>query len=322
MLDITSINILSIFYQRDMKRSNDKNVKELDLCGKIPKWKSLIFHALFILGFGKHVFSFLMRNINLNEYSLIVVNEMAYAECLIKYIREKNKTCSIVYWLWNTLSLGSYMKCYDKYKHFKILKSLETRYRFKIISFDFSDCKMYNLVHVNQIACRYPMKSEEKSIDIDIFFVGKDKKRLDLIKRLAKIFSDLGLVFECWLVPSPKNTYTAEEKSILYVQSNWIPYEEIVRYNCKSKVLLDLVQENQDGLTWRPIEALYYKKKLITNYEKIVKFDFYCKDNIFILGIDDLSRLPSFVDSAYKEVDTEIINKYTYLGVLNSVINL
>jgi hypothetical protein len=98
-----------------------------------------------------------------------------------------------------------------------------------------------------------------------------------------------------------------------------VPYADVVAQDFKSKALLDLVQENQNGLTWRPIEAMYYRKKLITNYENIRQYDFYRKENIFILGKDDLSTLNLFINSEYADLPVEIVNRYTYLGAIANV---
>lgn len=319
MINVRNANILSIFYIKDMERTNDKNVTELELCTNITRIKSLIYHLFLFIGLGECLFTFLLRKIEIGRYDIIIINEMAYAEDLVKYIRKRNPNCYIIYWLWNTLALGRYMKYYNKYRHFNILKKIDKEYNFHIVSFDKNDCKDYNLIPINQVACKYSIPCNESMADI--FFVGRDKGRIKEIHELSHIFHKYNLNFQCWILPEKENTYTVAEERLLYKEDIFIPYKKIVLQDCQSKALLDFVQKNQRGLTWRPIEALYYKKKLITNYVDIVNYDFYCKENIFILGIDDFSELYEFVNSPYKEISESIIYRYTYLGALQSVLD-
>ena len=60
------------------------------------------------------------------------------------------------------------------------------------------------------------------------------------------------------------------------------------------------------------MEALFYEKKLITNNKNIINYDFYCKENIFILEKDDIEELPQFLKTPYKKIDNEIVNKYEF----------
>jgi hypothetical protein len=314
---IEKIDILSIYSNQDMARCKEKNVTDIDLRNNESKCKSLIYHALFILGFGEILYSFLLRTIKLKKYSLIIVNDTAYAESLIKYIRKKNDKCHIIYWIWNTLGCGTTLRCYDEIGHLNKLIEMQKKYEFKIVSFDLGDCKKFNITHINQIAYRYPIQNEK--CDTDIFFVGKDKNRIKHIASLSKKFSKIGLNFTYWLFPMKHKKYTESEKNILYKSTMLVPYADVVAQDFKSKALLDLVQENQNGLTWRPIEAMYYRKKLITNYENIRQYDFYRKENIFILGKDDLSTLNLFINSEYADLPVEIVNRYTYLGAIANV---
>ena len=97
-------------------------------------------------------------------------------------------------------------------------------------------------------------------------------------------------------------------------------YYEIIKLVGESKAILDLNNGNQVGLTLRPLEALFFKKKLITNNINIINYDFYSPDNIFILGVDDISNLTIFLNKKYKEIDKKIIEKYDFSNWLKRLI--
>ncbi|MCH5599705.1 hypothetical protein [Niabella ginsengisoli] len=46
--------------------------------------------------------------------------------------------------------------------------------------------------------------------------------------------------------------------------------------------ILDFENAEQNGLTFRVFESLYFEKKLITNSKLIYEYDFYHPNNIFV----------------------------------------
>ena len=68
-------------------------------------------------------------------------------------------------------------------------------------------------------------------------------------------------------------------QGIEYIKS--MRYSKTIEYIQRSKCLLEIVQNGQNGSTLRPIEALVYGKKLLTNDKNILNQDFYDKNNMF-----------------------------------------
>ena len=79
-----------------------------------------------------------------------------------------------------------------------------------------------------------------------------------------------------------------------------------------SKCILDVGNNDNAGLTVRVMESLFLEKKLITNYKNIVKYDFYNKNNIFIIGVDNLEQIKDFINSPYEKIDSEKIKYYDF----------
>ena len=55
---------------------------------------------------------------------------------------------------------------------------------------------------------------------------------------------------------------------------------------------------------------MFYNKKIITNCSRIKEYDFYKAENVFLLGEDDMDRLPEFVAGKFIPVENYIIEKY------------
>lgn len=229
---------------------------------------------------------------DLDKYTTIIVHDFISPNVL-KYINRQNPNIRVIVWYWNTVNRSINIKEYLKYNC-------------EIWSFDEDDCKKYGLFYNTQ----YYSKSiylNNKKIDTDIFFVGKDKGRLKYILELEKKVNKIGLKTNFHITKSGRSS---NSKDINYKYKGKISYEEILDYIAKSKCILDIVSKDQSGLTLRPLEALFFSKKLITNDKSISKRDFYHNDNIFILGVDNLSELPRFLEKEYHKIDESILLKY------------
>ena len=107
-------------------------------------------------------------------------------------------------------------------------------------------------------------------------------------------------------------TKTSRKSDTNFLYKERINYIESLEKLSKSKSVLDIVADGQFGLTLRPLEALYFRKKLITNDKLIVERDFYRKENIFILGYDDIRDLKCFLNTPFEDINEEILEKYDF----------
>ena len=78
------------------------------------------------------------------------------------------------------------------------------------------------------------------------------------------------------------------------MQSQELPYEEVLKYVKNTQCILDIVQKGQEGLTRRIMEAMFFNKKLVTNNDQIQQYDFYDRKNIYLLG-QDQRELGTFI---------------------------
>jgi len=86
-------------------------------------------------------------------------------------------------------------------------------------------------------------------------------------------------------------------------------YDNIVN-TYESKCIVEICEEGQIGLTLRPFDALFTRRKLITTNRQIKFMDFYHPNNIYIIEDELLSGIENFMVKSYKQISDEIINKY------------
>jgi hypothetical protein len=81
----------------------------------------------------------------------------------------------------------------------------------------------------------------------------------------------------------------------------------------KSRVIVDIQHPLQSGLTMRAIEMLGAKRKLITTNQKILEYDFYDENNIYVFGRNDIDININidFFQNTFIDIDKNIYEKYS-----------
>ena len=113
-------------------------------------------------------------------------------------------------------------------------------------------------------------------------------------------------------IPLYSNKNEEEVSFIIESEKDYINYNKYLNLVSKSKCILDFNINEQIGLSLRPLEALFFEKKLITNNSDIVNYSFYDKNNIFVIGIDEYKDIKDFLNKPYNKIDKKIINYYDY----------
>ena len=65
-----------------------------------------------------------------------------------------------------------------------------------------------------------------------------------------------------------------------------LSYPDYLKKAASSSIILEIMRPGHAGLSLRPLEALFFRKKLITDNPAIRNSEVYHPDNIFILGED------------------------------------
>ena len=110
------------------------------------------------------------------------------------------------------------------------------------------------------------------------------------------------------------------EKSIRF-QSKKIPLKNLLELYTETKIIVDIVQGNQSGLSFRVFEAMALDKKIITNNPNIKNYNFYNPNNILIID-DELQFDTPFFETDYTPIPNAIYNQYTIDSWVNVIFKL
>lgn len=135
----------------------------------------------------------------------------------------------------------------------------------------------------------------------DIVFIGNAKDRLDLIRSIKKGL-DLRNIRSCFIVGGVSKNEKKND-GIRYIDKN-ISYIEYLSYIKHSECILELIKGDTSGSTLRCWEAVYYNKKLITNWSGIIDFSFY--DSSVMKYFYDIDSFP------YEFLKKRMNIKYNY----------
>lgn len=268
------------------KYINDKNIyntfiytKNNKICHMIMKY-NLPLSKLLFGRWKKHI-----KDID----KVILFDTMMYP-CITRYIKRKNKKCKIYLYFWNSIN--------DSNKYLLNDKNIDEYY-----TFDLNDSKKYKISYNHQFYTNKIKETIKKKYDYDLLFLGRSKNRDKELLKIKKICDKNNLNLNL---------------NIIDHESKLISYDKYLNMLNDTKAILDITANNQKGLSLRVMESIFLNKKLITNNKSVMKYDFYLKDNIFILGIDKIENLNDFINKPYKKIDKKIINNYDYKNWLNN----
>lgn len=236
---------------------------------------------------------------NLNDIDTVILNSHIYSLPIVRYLNKKFPDIRIIIWYSNPVSKDTPINSYEKFNC-------------EIWSFDKDDCQKYDLRENNQFIDHEMFNNLNNEIKYDLCFIGLDKGRLSQLLDLKTKFDERDISTYLYIVNSNKNS------SDSYNYENRISYKELLNIESNSRALLDIVQPEQRGQTLRPIEALFFKKKIVTNNYSILEADFYNRENIFILGKDNIQDIQEFLKSDYKDLSSDLLEKYTVKGWISN----
>lgn len=288
------------FFTKMMNKLGTKTCSVYRDCNKIEKFCRRV-HFKLDLPFKSIWYAEWKHNVE--KYDYIIIFDFILDKDIINFVEKKNAKGRIIFWYWNTI-VG---------KKPNIYKSK----RCEFWSFDQNDCKKYNLKWNNQFYFKDVLCNKEYKVKKDIMFVGVDKGRLRTILQLTKRFKEKNISTDFTIIYD--RFYNIIELDEMVTRKS-MQYDEIIKKIKESKAILDIVKDGQEGLTLRVLESIFYSKKLITNNKTIKDYDFYNKNNIFVIEDDDIDKIDEFLSLPYVGISRDIIDKYTYETWLNNFI--
>lgn len=239
----------------------------------------------------------------ITENKVLVVGEALITYDYMRWLHKHCPTCKIILFFDNPVN--------PKYSPDGFSDEWCTKW-----TSDKADAEKYNL-HLYQGGgyFRQWKASKTNPPEYDVFYIGKDKKRLELLKRIEEALNSHGaktLFYITW-----ERGWQKKDDGI---HKPFLPYDGVLDYIGKSRAILHLIEGAQNGITLRIQESLIHRVKLITDDVNIVDYDFYNPNNIFILGRDDLNGLRAFLDAPYVEVESDFYNHAYFDQMLEEIV--
>ncbi len=224
-----------------------------------------------------------------------------------------------IFFMWDTIInypiAESYIDLFDKY-----------------YSFDKTDCEKYSLEYRADFAdpsllIKEPIKMEK---DLDLFFLGSvDGYRYKMIKMVEDYCKRNDISFGVYMYFKSKLLFHLAK--LLYPEMRHAKKNEFIfspikgeekdKLYARSRAILEIVRERQNGMSMRSIESQLLDIKMVTNQESIKLYNLYDKNNIAIISQEDMSNLNrEFLDGKMKPLPKDIKDEYKVESFVKTLI--
>lgn len=194
----------------------------------------------------------------------------------------------------------------------------------EVWSFDQEDCKKHNMKFNHQYYFKTYIPDIMPKPEYDVYFCGVEWGRLDKILNIYDTLNEQGISNKFRIVGESIKSTTSQGRwgtrpiPLDLYSENFISYDQMKTEAYKAKAILEINKTDQTGSTLRQMEAMFFQKKLITDNKNIVNEPYYDPNNIFILGYDNISKLPDFINSSINQINDRTINKYDVINWINN----
>lgn len=248
------------------------------------------------------------------DHTLVIRPDLFSLEHL-KLLKSKTDRKFIGY-QWNGLSrFPNTFPCIDQFDRFFVFDQMDISN---------PDYKKYNLLGTTNFYFDMFQPHPIAHQGITAYFVGLhfDERSLSVdlcAQKLIKLGVSLDFNIRCLRdKQNAQARYT--NKNIKFIERN-IDFDENINRINQSDILVDVVNPVHNGLSFRTFEALYYKKKLITNNTTIKNYDFYHPNNIFVWNGQDLAGLKEFLATPFVSLSKKILEKYSFSNWINNLLD-
>ena len=183
--------------------------------------------------------------------------------------------------------------------------------QFTIYSHDRNDCRDYGFKFNTAFYAARPTVHQPPQLTTDVIYIGGNKNRMERIIQTHEQLRGLALDYHVYDPPHAGQSLADG----LIAQGQFLPYTDYLDRMMASRCVLEILQPGQDSLTLRAMEALFYKKKLLTNHQQIVNEPFYNPVNILVFEDPrtlDAAKVHSFLSTPAVPVDPKVIEDFTY----------
>lgn len=234
------------------------------------------------------------------DYVLVIKGENINA-CFLQALRSEHPGVQLLSYHWDSMA---------RYPSLLNLQSFFDR----VYTFDPADAAHHHRFTFLPLFYRPEVRQcINRDTNIDLFFLGwLHHDRLALLEKIARWAhaNKLSTFFYLYTGVFSRLRYALMRRS-RFINSEIIEFPRYMELLKASKIVVDLPHPDQSGLTMRAIEAVGAQKKLVTSSKNIVNYNFYNKNNIFIIDAGEILIDESFLSSKYQDISKEIIGQYS-----------
>ncbi|WP_417941812.1 hypothetical protein [Flavobacterium sp. RS13.1] len=253
-----------------------------------------------------------MKDINRIEFIKKELADKGTFDTILVIRPDKISKLALMYLRENTSNLVCYL--FDGIENFKDQKKILHYFDF-VYSYDKKDVLNNNFKFLTNYI--YDFKIDTKKISNLAFNVSSYDERFPFLEKLANHFENINLPFR-FIVKKEKPF----NHDLIEISAVYLSLLEVKDVLAESFAIVDIQKQNQTGLSFRVFEALGYRKKLITNNQDVVNYEFYNPTNIFIITEDNYQIPKFFFDTPYVEIDPQILAKYYIDNWILQVFNI
>lgn len=225
---------------------------------------------------------------HLERYDTFIVFDRNLSWSVVSYIKKKKEDGRIIAWLWNSIKKPFPAKLREKCE---------------VWSFDEEECRKFKYnENIQFYFSNITLKSAP--VQFDVFFVGKDKGRYEIVKEIEQKIKKLGF---STLIIIVKDKMSRKENKY----NKELEYDQILNLISRSSCIIDVPQEGQYGITVRVLEAIFYEKKLITTDVRIKDKEYYDDKNMYVWD-GDMEGLKLFLERPYEKGKVNLKEKYSF----------
>lgn len=246
------------------------------------------------------------------DYALIIRPDLLSLDTLMKI---KNKVSKMVAYQWD--GLRRFPSVFERIAYFDKFYVFDHRDYLKYKD-DFSQVDYITNFYL-EIPSINNLKVQPRSVCfVGSYLEGRMASITELTDFLQKENFNINVKLLC------DNEKTRDKYKDLEVDfiNKPLSYRDMIMHVQKYETLLDFDNSSiHQGLSFRVFEALFYKKKIITNNPLVRNFDFYHPNNIFIWNKNNLYDIKDFLATPMVKIDPCIVEKYSFRNWITTVLD-
>ncbi|MEL0643539.1 hypothetical protein V6251_04035 [Olleya sp. Ti.3.14] len=191
-----------------------------------------------------------------------------------------------------------------------------------IFSFDKNDIVNYGFKPISNYNYLPKLKTSTTT-DYDVVYLGSFDDRLPKLISILSFLETENISFKCIIVGKNKalNLLKEQYKHIIDFTESALSQDQLIKFYQTGNIIIDLIRDDQTGLSFRFFEAMAIQKKVITNNKNCKNYDFYDANNIVVID-QDVKIEQSFFKTDYNPIPEDIYYKYTLENWVKQVFKL